>query len=106
MVGLSPSSFGIESLWQNSVLLSCESVPPDLDRLISAAADHALAIRAESHATDRACMPPQSEGFSASADVPNLHGLIVAATGQPIAIRAERHTPNGFGMPSECEERL
>src|SRR5262249_27631488 len=63
---------------------------PDL-HLFSASARQALAVRAEDHALDTACVPFEGEEILTSFGVPYLHRLVRRSASQALAVRAENH---------------
>src|SRR5436190_24360165 len=76
---------------------------PELDGLVLAGRDEALAVPAEGDAARGAGVPLERENFLGGARVPDTHRLVPAARGQPLAIRTEGHRRNVAALPGKPE---
>src|SRR5262249_24574985 len=79
---------------------------PDLQRLVPATAEDALATRVKGPAGDNVGMSLEGEGLLAAGGIPRLQCLVRAAAEDAPAIRAEGHAIDRTGVPLEGERFL
>src|SRR5437867_12059931 len=91
-----PSSFDSLTLW----FFQCFQVP-DLDSVIAASRDQALAVEPERQAVDEAGMAAKRTDYLSGVAVPDLYGTVLTGRGDPPAIGAEGHGVDITGVPPE-----
>ncbi len=78
---------------------------PSGDGVVIAPARQRLAVGAEGHGANPACVPLECADRRAARNVPQDDGLVLAPARQRLAVGAEGHGENRVCVPLECTDR-